>query len=105
MNSSEQVPHAVQQIMSGERYPLLSGVIGAFRKLLMTWKDLKEDRPELAPFIDEGLYWAEKYFDLTSGSSAYNMAIGMCLSILTHCASLTHFQTSPQPAREADQSR
>jgi hypothetical protein len=62
--------------MSGERHPLLSSVIGAFHKLLATWRELKELQHELAPFIDEGLYWAEKYFIMMIGSLTYNMAIG-----------------------------
>jgi hypothetical protein len=62
--------------MSGESHPLLSGVVAAFRQLLSQWKQLKEDSPELAPFIDEGLFWAEKYYNMTGNTVAYSVAIG-----------------------------
>jgi hypothetical protein len=65
--------------MSGESHPLLSGVIAAFRQLLSRWKYLKRERPELAPFIEEGLFWAEKYYNMTGNTKAYSMAIGMLL--------------------------
>ena len=62
--------------MSGEAHPILSGVVGAFRKLISNWQKMKLDRPELAPFIDEGLYWAELYFEKTGNTRAYSVAIG-----------------------------
>lgn len=37
---------------------------------------MKQEQPELAPFIDEGLYWVEMYFEKTDSTRAYFMAIG-----------------------------
>jgi hypothetical protein len=63
--------------MLGEAHPLLSGVIATFHRLLSQRKQLKEDCPELALFIDEGLFWAERYYNMTRNTTAFSVAIGM----------------------------
>lgn len=67
--------------MSGEAHPILSGVVGAFRKLISNWRKMKEDRPKLAPFIDVGLEWVELYFNKTEDTRAYSVSIGIHLAV------------------------
>lgn len=62
--------------MSGELHPQLSGIIPAFQALIAGWTELKSHRPELAPFINEGMIWINKYFDPIKDPDTYLMASG-----------------------------
>jgi hypothetical protein len=48
--------------MSGKSSPLLSGAIPAFELFMTRWEKLKEEKPHLAQFIDNGLNSAYKYY-------------------------------------------
>lgn len=68
--------------MSGEKHPLLSGVLAAFKSFRLNWSALATRRPELAPYIDEGLSWVNSYLDKTERSSAYVLANGKLVFLL-----------------------
>jgi hypothetical protein len=60
--------------MSGESTPLLSGAVPAFELLIAAWKDLAEI-PHLAPLIEIGLTWADKYSGKMEQTMAYPIAM------------------------------
>lgn len=66
----------VQQIMSGESMPILSGAIPAFEMFMTKWEKLGAEHPHLKPFIQPGLDWAYKYYKRMDRTSAY--IIAMC---------------------------
>ena len=69
------VPHKVQQVMSGEGMPILSGFILAFEMFITRWEKLCEEHPHLAPFIQPGLDWAYKYYNHMDRTTAYIVAM------------------------------
>jgi hypothetical protein len=71
-----QVPHTVQQIMSVEHTPVLSGTIPAFESFMSKWEEIAIVRPALSPWINEGLRWAKKYYKRMDETKAY--VIAMC---------------------------
>ncbi|KAF8870089.1 hypothetical protein BD779DRAFT_1456019 [Infundibulicybe gibba] len=66
------IPHCVQQAMSGEKYPTLSGTIPAF-ELYMSELEVvveRDNRLQVVRWATISLTWAKKYYrrmDLTSG--------------------------------------
>jgi hypothetical protein len=72
---SHQIPHRVQQVMSGESAPLLSGAIPAFELFMTRWEKLAEEKPHLARFIDKGLDWAYKYYKRMDRTRVYIIAM------------------------------
>jgi hypothetical protein len=66
----------VQQIMSGDRMPILSGAIPAFEMFMTKWEKLAKDFPHLQPFIQPGLDWAYMYYNRMDRTTAY--IIAMC---------------------------
>jgi hypothetical protein len=71
-----QVPHSVQQIMSAESMPVLLGAILSFEIFMMRWEKLHVMYPELAPWVNIGLEWAETYYDCMDNTDVY--VIAMC---------------------------
>jgi hypothetical protein len=71
-----QVPHKVQQTMSREETPVLSGSLPAFEMFLTSWEIMAEKHARLKPFIDIGLLWANKYYCRMDNSRAYVVAMG-----------------------------
>ena len=71
-----QVPHRVQQIMSAESTPILSGAIPAFETFMTSWEKLAKDFPRLEPLIAPGLDWASMYYARMDRTRAY--IIAMC---------------------------
>ena len=49
-----QVPHQVQQAMSGETTPILASAIPAFELFMTQWEDLSKKHSTLAPWINIG---------------------------------------------------
>jgi hypothetical protein len=62
--------------MSGDKTPLLAGVIPVFEIFISGWERLKQKRPYLGLFIEPGLAMAGKYYSRTDLSKAY--VIAMC---------------------------
>ena len=76
-----QVPHEVQQVMSGESMPVLSGAVPSFKIFMTRWEKLHAKFPLLKPWIDVGLQWAEKYYKRMDNTDAY--IIAMCELLLS----------------------
>lgn len=71
-----QAPHQVQQIMSGETTPLLSGAIPAFETFMTRWENMSQVA-NLKSIIAPGLEWAAKYYGRMDRTRAY--IIAMCM--------------------------
>ncbi|KAF8266727.1 hypothetical protein EI94DRAFT_1584030, partial [Lactarius quietus] len=54
-------PHKVQQFMSSESTPVLSGAIPSFEMFMTSWENLAERNSHLQPLIQPGLDVAYKY--------------------------------------------
>jgi hypothetical protein len=65
----------VQQAMSAESTPILSGAILAFETFMTKWEKLAEEHPRLKLIIREGLEWAYKYYDRMDHTKAYIVAM------------------------------
>jgi len=70
-----QYPHGVQQVMSKEKTPVLSGAIPSLERFMQSWEKLKESQKNLAPAIDIGLKYAYKYYERMDKTSAYVVAL------------------------------
>ena len=77
-----QVPHKVQQAMSGETTPILAGAIPAFELFMMQWKDLGKKHSTLAPWINIGLKYATKYYGRMDRTRSYIIAMGESFKIM-----------------------
>jgi len=96
-----QAPHAVQQTMSREQTPVLSGAIPAFEMFMTQWERLGERIPRLKPFVDIGLSWATTYYARMDRTKAYILA--MCMRITCPPSYCPHFvSSSHQPKCPAD---
>ncbi|KAF8477625.1 hypothetical protein DFH94DRAFT_634370, partial [Russula ochroleuca] len=69
------VLHRVQQIMSEEGMPILSGTIPAFKMFMTKWEQLSDKHPHLKPFIQPGLDWAYEYYKHMDRTTAYIVAM------------------------------
>jgi hypothetical protein len=69
------VPHQVQQTMSGEGMPILSGAIPAFEMFMTKWEKLGNGSKDLKPYIKPGLDWAYKYYGYMDHTTAYIVAM------------------------------
>ena len=75
-NENTQYPHEVQEMLAGEKMPVLAGVIPVFEVFMTEWESLIKKKPALKPYIEEGLKWAQKYYIRMDHTDAY--IIGMC---------------------------
>jgi hypothetical protein len=67
----------VQQSMSAESTPILSGAIPAFETFMTKWEQLAKQHAKLEPIIEPGLNWAYKYYNRMDDTKAY--VIAMCM--------------------------
>ncbi len=81
-----QVPHTVQQIMSAESMPVLSGAVPSFEIFMTRWEKLRDKFPKLAPWVNIGLEWAEKYYNRMDDTDVY--VVVMCESLLISLSDL-----------------
>jgi hypothetical protein len=84
-----QFPHSVQQLMSGETTPVLSGVLPAFQRLQNCWESHATKHRDVSPYIYEGMTWLNKYHEKAGRSPTYVIAMGMLLILLASHKSLT----------------
>lgn len=70
-----QVPHHVQQVMSGEATPILSGAIPSFEMFMTKWEVLAEKHPRLEQWIRTGLEWATSYYARMDRTQSYVVAM------------------------------
>lgn len=68
----------LQQRMSGERTPVLAGTIPALEMLMTKWERLAVKFPEYAPWIEEGLECALKYYRHVDDTRAHVIALCKC---------------------------
>ena len=77
-----QVPHKVQQAMSGETTPILAGAIPAFELFMTQWEDLGKKHPTLTPWINIGLKYVMKYYGHMDQICSYIIAMGESFKIM-----------------------
>jgi hypothetical protein len=73
-----QVPHAFQEILSGEMTPTLCHSIPAFSAFTQLWKDLSEEKPQWSEIIQPGLDKLGEYQSLLTDT--HIVAMGALLS-------------------------
>jgi hypothetical protein len=71
-----QIPHKVQHTMSAESMPVLSSAVAIFEVFMSEWEDLGEAHGKLKPWINVGLNWAKKYYNLMDHTDAYIVTMG-----------------------------
>lgn len=59
------------------------------------WEKLRTKYPELKPWVDVGLEWAEKYYDRMDDTDAY--VIAMCELLLNSLSNLNVNRLAPSP--------
>jgi hypothetical protein len=72
--------------MLAELMPVLLGAIPSFEIFMMQWEKLRVMYPELAPWVNIGLEWAEKYYDHMDDTNVY--VIAMCELLLNSLSNL-----------------
>ncbi|KIM78715.1 hypothetical protein PILCRDRAFT_56284, partial [Piloderma croceum F 1598] len=70
-----EIPHYVQQFMSGESTPILSNSIPAFELFLSKWEDLAVMHPRLKPWINISLAYSIDYYQRMDRTSSYIVAM------------------------------
>ena len=75
LKSYQQVPHHVQQVMSGESTPILCGAIPSFESFMSKWEEMQENSC-LKPLVEPGLEWAYKYYRRMDRTRAYIITMG-----------------------------
>jgi hypothetical protein len=68
-------------VMSGEKTPILSGMIPAFEMFMSSWEQLAANHPRLSPWIDIGMAKATDYYKWMDHTSAYIMMMCECLNL------------------------
>jgi hypothetical protein len=89
LKAADQIPHQVQQIMSGESTPILAGAIPCFEAFMSTWERLAELHPKFEPWIDAGMEYAIAYYGCMDHMHSYIMAMGESPDLLILITALT----------------
>jgi hypothetical protein len=73
----KQIPHKVQQIMSNERLPILSGAIPSFEMFMSKWEQVVEapGNDRLKHLVQPGLELAYEYYGRMDRTRAYIVAM------------------------------
>jgi hypothetical protein len=66
----------VQQVMSGESMPILSGAIPAFEMFMTQWEQIQDNQEDTREWVEVGLSWATTYYGRMDLTQAY--VIAMC---------------------------
>jgi len=69
------VPNKVQQFMSKESTPVLSGAVPSFEMFMTSWEQLSSKNPRLKPLVQPGLDLAYKYYDRMDRTASYVIAM------------------------------
>jgi hypothetical protein len=75
-----QIPHAFQEILSGEKTPTLSYSIPSYSSFISCWESLVEDNPEWEGIIQPGLKKLSSYEDRLT--ETHLAAMGKLLSFV-----------------------
>ena len=86
-NETFQHPHAVPQLMSNEKTPVLAGAIPTFERFMTSWERLAARNPNIAPAIKKGLKCAYKYYKRMDDTDAYVVAMCTCTLLLSRLLS------------------
>lgn len=80
-----QIPHAFQQILSGEKTPTLGVALPAFEAMAMKWKQHQDANPKFTNVIDTRLEKLDEYFMYTQQVPANIIVVGntLCGPLLT----------------------
>ena len=78
-------PHVVQQVMSSESTPVLSGAIPVFEMFMTQWEHIGDSHAETKEWVDVGLSWATKYYNRMDCTQAYIIAMCEFVSPLSVC--------------------
>ncbi|KAF9519743.1 hypothetical protein BS47DRAFT_1481925 [Hydnum rufescens UP504] len=70
-------PHSVQQLMSGEATPILSGTLPAFQSLQNRWEEHMAKNPDVTPFVLEGMEQLNQYHEKAGKTRAYVIAMAL----------------------------
>ena len=71
-------PHDVQQLMSSEATPTLTGVLPVFQGLQNHWQELlTTTMPTMKRYILQGMEWLNKYHKKAGKTLVYAMAMGV----------------------------
>ena len=81
-----QVPHMVQQIMSGKSMPVLLGAVPSFKIFMIQWEKLHTTYLKLKPWVDISLEWAKKYYNCMNNTDMY--VVVMCELLLSSLSNL-----------------
>ncbi len=71
------LPHAVQELVSGEKTPTLSIVLPAYERLIYLFGLLSKKLPKLAHAIQASIKKLDKYLAKTRKTRIYALAMGM----------------------------
>ncbi len=74
--TSTKCPHAVQQSMSSESTPVLSGAIPAHEMFMTRWEFIHDNVANTSEWAKVGLFWATEYYCRMDLTTAY--VIAMC---------------------------
>ena len=76
-----EIPHDAQQLLSYERTPSLSIALPAYELLLSGWRELRQEIPRMATYIDTGIRKIEEYVNLSRRSRIHALAMGTLLDL------------------------
>jgi hypothetical protein len=88
-----QVPHRVQQAMSAESMPVLSSTVVIFKIFMSQWDELGKEFTRLTPWINVGMHWAKKYYNLMDETDVYIVTMSEFFILSHHELTVDH----PQP--------
>ncbi|HEX3640560.1 MAG TPA: hypothetical protein VHV10_04665 [Ktedonobacteraceae bacterium] len=78
--TSTKCPHAVQQVMSSESTPVLSGAIPAHELFMSRWEFIRDTVADTSDWVNVGLRWATEYYCRMDYTTSY--IVSMCKFIL-----------------------
>jgi len=78
-----ELPHKCQELLSAEKTPTLSFALFTYEGLVLLWKDLAQDIPELSHYIDLGIAKIMEYVSKGRQSHVYALALSTTTSSVT----------------------
>jgi hypothetical protein len=78
-----EVPHKCQELLSAEKTPTLSLVLPSYEALVLMWKKLAKEIPELSHYIGLGVAKIMEYVSKGRRSRIYALAMSMTNSSIT----------------------
>jgi hypothetical protein len=85
-----EIPHKCQELLAAEKTPTLSLALPAYEALVLMWKGLMEEIPELSHYITLGIAKIMEYVSKGRRSRIYALAMSTA-SLLANLLSTDHF--------------